>query len=66
MAGDGSVITGINLPHIIIKPQQGDVGFQTDDLAAVYMFHYTPDAIVDTADSPYMTSWMTQKPTQSR
>ena len=35
MAGDGSLIMGINLPHIIIKPQQGDVGFQTEDLAAV-------------------------------
>lgn len=55
MAGDGSVIMGINLPHIIIKPEQGDVGFKTDDLAAVYMFHYTPDAIVVKADSPYMT-----------
>lgn len=53
MAGDGSVIMGINLPHIIIKPEQGDVGFKTEDLAAVYMFHYTPDAIVVTADSPY-------------
>ncbi len=55
MAGDGTKIMGINLPHIIIKPQQGDVGFQTEDLAAVYMFHYTPDAIVVTADSDYMT-----------
>ena len=55
MAGDGSVIMGINLPHIIIKPEQGDVGFKTDDLAAVYMFHYTPDAIVVKADSPYQT-----------
>ncbi|MDU8942092.1 tripartite tricarboxylate transporter substrate binding protein [Ovoidimarina sediminis] len=55
MAGDGSVIMGINLPHIIIKPQQGDVGFQTEDLAAVYMFHYTPDAIVVKADSPFQT-----------
>ena len=55
MAGDGSVIMGINLPHIIIKPEQGDVGFQTDDLAAVYMFHYTPDAIVVKADSPFQT-----------
>jgi len=55
MAGDGSVIMGINLPHIIVKPRQGDVGFQTDDITAVYMFHYTPDAIVVRADSPYQT-----------
>jgi len=55
MAGDGSKIMGVNLPHIIIKPEQGDVGFQTDDITSVYMFHYTPDAIVVTADSPYQT-----------
>lgn len=53
MAGDGSVIMGINLPHIIIKPQQGDVGFKTEDVTAVYMFHYTPDAIVVKADSDF-------------
>lgn len=55
MAGDGSTIMGINLPHIVIKPEQGDVGFKTDDVTAVYMFHYTPDAIVVKADSPYKT-----------
>lgn len=55
LAGDGSVLMGINLPHIVIKPEQGDVGFVTDDITAVYMFHYTPDAIVVKADSPYQT-----------
>ncbi|MEM6492483.1 MAG: tripartite tricarboxylate transporter substrate binding protein, partial [Pseudomonadota bacterium] len=55
MAGDGSTIMGINLPHIIVKPEQGDVGFTTEDVTAVYMFHYTPDAIVVKADSPYQT-----------
>lgn len=55
MAGDGSKIMGINLPHIIVKPKQGDVGFTTDDITAVYMFHYTPDAIVVPADSPFQT-----------
>lgn len=53
MAGDGSVIMGVNLPHIIIKPHQGDVGFSTDDITSVYMFHYTPDAIVVRADHEY-------------
>jgi len=46
---------GVNLPHIIVKPQQGDVGFETDDITAIYMFHYTPDAIVVNADSPFRT-----------
>ena len=52
---DGQTIMGVNLPHIVIKPAQKDVGFKTDDLNTFYMFHYTPDAIVVTADSPYKT-----------
>lgn len=55
MSGDGHSIMGINLPHIVVKPQQGDVGFKTDDITAVYMFHYTPDAIVVNADSDFKT-----------
>lgn len=53
MAGDGYTIMGVNLPHIVIKPRQKDVGFKTDELAIVYMFHYTPDALVVAADSPF-------------
>lgn len=53
--GDGYTIMGINLPHIVVKPLQGNAGFQTDDLAAVYIFHYTPDAIVVSDDSPFKT-----------
>lgn len=55
MAADGSVIMGVNLPHIIVKPEQGNVGFTTDDITSVYFFHYTPDAIVVEADSPFQT-----------
>ncbi|MEP3279074.1 MAG: tripartite tricarboxylate transporter substrate binding protein [Stappiaceae bacterium] len=53
--GDGQTIMGINLPHIIIKPAQKDVGFTTDGINAFYMFHFTPDAIVVNASSPYKT-----------
>ncbi len=53
--GDGQTIMGVNLPHIIIKPAQKDVGFKTEELNTFYMFHFTPDAIVVTADSPYQT-----------
>lgn len=53
--GDGQTIMGVNLPHIIIKPAQKDVGFTTDSLNTFYIFHYTPDAIVVSADSPYQT-----------
>lgn len=55
MPGDGYTIMGVNLPHIIVKPQQGDVGFKTDDLVPVHLFHYTPDAIVVREDSDFKT-----------
>jgi tripartite-type tricarboxylate transporter receptor subunit TctC len=53
--GDGYTIMGTNLPHIIVKPLEKDVGFKTDDITNVYMFHYTPDAIVVNKDSPFET-----------
>ena len=52
---DGHTIMGVNLPHIIIKPAQKNIGFKTEDLNTFYMFHFTPDAIVVAADSPYKT-----------
>ena len=55
MRGDGYTIMGINLPHIIIKPRQKNVGFETDEITGVYMFHYTPDALVVRADSEFQT-----------
>ncbi|MGF1526649.1 MAG: tripartite tricarboxylate transporter substrate binding protein [Candidatus Competibacterales bacterium] len=55
LSGDGHTIMGINLPHIIIKPNQGQVGFTTDDIAAIHFFHYTPDALVVRADSEFET-----------
>jgi tripartite-type tricarboxylate transporter receptor subunit TctC len=55
MKGDGYNMMGINLPHIIVKPMQKNVGFKTENIAGIYMFHYTPDAIVVKADSPFKT-----------
>lgn len=55
MEDSGHTIMGVNLPHIIIQPAQKDVGYKTDDLNIFYMFHFTPDAIVVRADSPYQT-----------
>ncbi len=55
MKGDGYNIMGINLPHIIVKPGEKAVGFTTEDITGVYMFHYTPDAIVVTNDSEFKT-----------
>jgi tripartite-type tricarboxylate transporter receptor subunit TctC len=53
--GDGYTIIGTNIPHIILQPLQKDVGYKTNELANVYWFHYTPDAIIVTADSPFKT-----------
>ena len=55
MEDSGQTIMGVNLPHIIIQPAQKDVGYTTEDLNIFYMFHFTPDAIVVRADSPYQT-----------
>ncbi|MEJ2630699.1 MAG: tripartite tricarboxylate transporter substrate binding protein [Acidihalobacter sp.] len=55
MKGDGYNIMGVNLPHIIIKPLMGNVGFKTSDITTVYMFEYTPDAILVRKDSPFKT-----------
>lgn len=55
MPADGYTMMGINLPHIIVKPRQKEVGFKTDDIDGFYIFHYTPDAIVVNKDSPFKT-----------
>lgn len=51
--GDGHTIMGTNLPHIVLQPMLQDPGYATDDITNVYMFHFTPDALVVEADSPY-------------
>ena len=55
MPGDGYTITGVNLPHIVLQPLEGTANFKTEDTTPVYFFHYTPDAIIVTADSPFKT-----------
>lgn len=55
MEDSGQTIMGVNLPHIIIQPAQKNVGYKPEDLNIFYMFHFTPDAIVVRADSPYQT-----------
>jgi tripartite-type tricarboxylate transporter receptor subunit TctC len=69
MPGDGSSVMGVNLPHIVVKPHQGNVGFETDDITNVYFFHYTPDALVVPADSEFQTlddyvAWAKENPRQ--
>lgn len=52
MPADGFNVIGINLPHIVLQPFEGQVQYKTDDILPVYWFHYTPDALVVPADSP--------------
>ena len=55
MPGDGYTIVGVNLQHIVLQPLEPDVSFKTEDVTPVYFFHYTPDAIIVAADSPFKT-----------
>lgn len=48
-------IAGINLPHVALKPLEGSVAYKTDDMTSAYWFHYTPDALLVPADSPFKT-----------
>ncbi|PKQ05517.1 MAG: C4-dicarboxylate ABC transporter substrate-binding protein, partial [Alphaproteobacteria bacterium HGW-Alphaproteobacteria-10] len=52
---DGHTIMGTNLPHIILQPMLQDPGYKTEDIVNVYMFHFTPDALLVRADSPHAT-----------
>jgi tripartite-type tricarboxylate transporter receptor subunit TctC len=53
--GDGMTIVGTNLPHIILQPMLQDPGYKTEDITNIYMFHFTPDALLVRKDSPFQT-----------
>ncbi|WP_299357939.1 tripartite tricarboxylate transporter substrate binding protein [uncultured Paracoccus sp.] len=53
--GDGMTIMGTNLPHIILQPMLQDPGYKTEDITNVYMFHFTPDALLVRSESPFQT-----------
>ena len=55
LPADGLNVVGINLPHIVLQPLEGQVQYKTEDITPVYWFHYTPDAIVVATDSPIKT-----------
>ena len=55
LPADGYNIAGVNLPHIVLQPLEGQVQYKTEDITPVYWFHYTPDAIVVANDSPIKT-----------
>ena len=52
LPADGLNIVGVNLPHIVFQPLEGQVQYKTDDVTHVYWFHYTPDALIVRDASP--------------
>ena len=55
LPGDGYNIVGINLPHIVFQPIEGQVQYKTADVTPVFWFHFTPDALVVPDASPHKT-----------
>jgi tripartite-type tricarboxylate transporter receptor subunit TctC len=53
LPADGLNIYGINLPHVVLQPLEGQVQYKTDDLVPVFWYHYTPDALVVPDSSPF-------------
>lgn len=52
---DGVNIVGVNLPHIVFQPIEGQVQYKTADVTPVFWFHFTPDALVVPESSPHKT-----------
>ena len=53
LPGDGTHVVGVNLPHMVLQPLEGNVQYKTEDLTPVFWFHFTPDALVVPENSPY-------------
>ncbi len=52
LPGDGLNIVGVNLPHTVLQPMEGNVSYKTEDVTPVFWFHYTPDILVVPESSP--------------
>jgi tripartite-type tricarboxylate transporter receptor subunit TctC len=55
LPGDGVNIVGVNLPHMVLQPLEGNVQYKTEDVTPVFWFHFTPDALVVPEQSPIKT-----------
>ena len=55
LPGDGVNVVGINLPHMVLQPMEGNVAYKTDDVTPVFWFHYTPDLLVVNEAGPIKT-----------
>ena len=52
LPADGLNVVGVNLPHIVLQPIEGQVQYKTEDVTPVFWFHYTPDSLVVPEQSP--------------
>lgn len=52
LPADGLNVVGVNLPHIVFQPIEGQVQYKTADVTPVFWFHYTPDILVVPEQSP--------------
>jgi tripartite-type tricarboxylate transporter receptor subunit TctC len=53
---DGYTIIGCNIPHIIGQPLiRKEAGYTTDGFKIIMWFHFTPNALVVSKDSPFKT-----------
>src|SRR5512139_3889700 len=52
---DGYTMAGFNIPHVILQPLQQDVGYKTEQIVPVFIFHKTPLALAVLSTSPYKT-----------
>lgn len=55
LPADGLNVAGVNLPHMVLQPIEGNVSYKTEDITPVYWYHYTPDALVVPEASPFKT-----------
>jgi tripartite-type tricarboxylate transporter receptor subunit TctC len=46
-------VVGINLPHIVFQPIEGQVQYKTADITPAFWFHYTPDVLIVPVSSPH-------------
>ena len=53
---DGYTLIGVNIPHIIGQPLlRKDTGYETNGFDLIMWFHFTPNALIVRADSPFKT-----------
>ena len=52
---DGYTFAGFNIPHVILQPLQQDVGYKTEQINPVFIFHKTPLAVAVLETSPFKT-----------